>query len=112
MEKIDGKTLKHALTCKLVNHPPQSSEQIPILGVPISAMNIPLALAAVRQWVSQQKSAFVCFREVNGLMDAQGDPGLKSLHYSAGLVMPDGKPIAWLCRLKGHSEVRQVCGRD
>jgi N-acetylglucosaminyldiphosphoundecaprenol N-acetyl-beta-D-mannosaminyltransferase len=45
-------------------------------------------------------------------MESQRDSGLRRIHNEAGLVTPDGMPLVWLARLRGHSWVHRVYGPD
>lgn len=83
-----------------------------ILGIPVSSINMEMALSEVDSWISRGERRFVCVREVNGLMEAQKDPELRALHELAGLITPDGMPLVWLSRWKGQKHVTRVCGRD
>ena len=45
-------------------------------------------------------------------MESQDHPELRDIHNQAGLVTPDGMPLVWLSRVKGHSQVERVYGPD
>jgi len=45
-------------------------------------------------------------------MQSQVDPSLRDIHNQAGLVTPDGMPLVWLSRLRGHHHVQRVYGPD
>lgn len=70
------------------------------------------ALQLVCQWVEQSRSDFVCFRDVHGVMADQKDPLLNAAHKRAGMVVPDGMPLVWTSRARGHSEIGRVSGPD
>lgn len=63
-------------------------------------------------WVSSATPNFVCIRDVHGVMLAQSDPNLMAIHHQAGMVTPDGMPLVWISRLRGHASVQRVCGPD
>jgi N-acetylglucosaminyldiphosphoundecaprenol N-acetyl-beta-D-mannosaminyltransferase len=83
-----------------------------ILGIPVSAIDLPTAVDTIEGWVKRRERQFVCVREVNGLIEAQKDAELRRLHEDAGLVTPDGMPLVWLSRMRGRHHVKRVCGRD
>jgi N-acetylglucosaminyldiphosphoundecaprenol N-acetyl-beta-D-mannosaminyltransferase len=87
-------------------------ERTNVLGVGISAINIPLAVSTVDGWIARGEQHHVCVTGVHGVMESQSDPTLREIHNRAGLVTPDGMPMVWLSRLSGHRHVEQVCGRD
>nr|WP_269142340.1 WecB/TagA/CpsF family glycosyltransferase [Sphingomonas sp. IC-11] len=45
-------------------------------------------------------------------MRAQDETELLEIHDHAGLVTPDGMPLVWLARWRGHGHVGRVCGAD
>jgi N-acetylglucosaminyldiphosphoundecaprenol N-acetyl-beta-D-mannosaminyltransferase len=83
-----------------------------VLGVPVSLVSLTTAVNTIIGWCQAGESQFVCVRDVHGVMRAQDDPELLALHEQAGLVTPDGMPLVWLARLRGHVEVRRACGAD
>src|SRR5215813_11621289 len=86
--------------------------QTSILGVKVSAINIPIALHTIEQWIAQKEPHYVCVTGVHGVMESQRDEELRRIHNNAGLVTPDGMPLVWLSRLMGFPEVERVYGPD
>lgn len=89
-----------------------SSAATSILGVEVSATNPSDAVATIDGWVTEGRSAYVCVTGVHGVMEAQRDPELKSIHNQAGLVVPDGMPMVWASHYAGHDTVARVYGPD
>lgn len=89
-----------------------SLPQANILGIGVSAINPPLALETISGWIARREAHYVCVTGVHGLMESQRDPTLRQIHNRAGLVTPDGMPLVWLSRLKGHRDVERVYGPD
>jgi N-acetylglucosaminyldiphosphoundecaprenol N-acetyl-beta-D-mannosaminyltransferase len=83
-----------------------------ILGVPVSLVGLESAIATIVGWCKSGTPHFVCVRDVHGIMRAQDDPALFALHGEAGLVTPDGMPLVWLARRRGHVETSRTCGTD
>lgn len=83
-----------------------------VLGVGISAVNIPTAVEIVKGWISRREPNYVCVTGVHGVMESQKDENLKAIHNRAGLVVPDGMPMVWLSRLAGFGSVDRVYGPD
>jgi len=82
-----------------------------ILRVPVGLIDMEHAVDTITAWASSNVANYVCVRDVHGIMLAQKDSELLSIHERAGLVTPDGMPLVWLGRLRG-SNVRRVCGVD
>ena len=86
--------------------------RVNILGVGVSAINMPQALTAIEGWIAQRQSRYVCVTGVHGIVESQGNNSLRRVHNAAGLVTPDGMPLVWLARLHGLEHVRRVYGPD
>lgn len=83
-----------------------------ILGVPVSTINMPVAVRTILGWVAQRNSQYICVRDVHGIMRAQEDLSLMCIHDGAGLITPDGMPLVWVLRARGYKDVDRVCGAD
>lgn len=83
-----------------------------VLGVPVSTINMDQAINTILSWVDVGEARYVCVRDVHGIMRAQEDIDLLEVHNRAGLVTPDGMPLVWLARWRGHRHVTRVCGAD
>lgn len=83
-----------------------------ILGVGVSAVNIPLALQTLDEWIDREEPHYVCVSGVHGVIESQHSEDLRRIHNRAGLVTPDGMPLVWLSRLQGYPQVERVYGPD
>lgn len=83
-----------------------------VLGVRVSAIDIPRALEVIEGWIARRERRYVCVTGVHGVMESHRDPELRRIHNAAGLVTPDGMPLVWLARLRGHRGVTRVYGPD
>jgi N-acetylglucosaminyldiphosphoundecaprenol N-acetyl-beta-D-mannosaminyltransferase len=73
-----------------------------VLGTNVSITNLRKSVALIEEWSIAREARTVCFRDVHGIVKALDDPELASAHRGASLVAPDGMPIVWIGRLKGH----------
>ncbi len=87
-------------------------ERVNVLGVGVSAITMADALAMIDRWIATGTHRYVCVTGVHGVMESQADPELRDIHNRAGLVTPDGMPLVWLSRLRGHRHVERVYGPD
>ena len=83
-----------------------------ILGVGVSTINLPQAIATIDDWIAQRQSQYICVTPVHSIMDCYHDPSLKPIFNRSGLTTPDGMPVVWLLRLYGHKQVDRVYGPD
>ncbi|MFL5561390.1 MAG: WecB/TagA/CpsF family glycosyltransferase [Gemmatimonadaceae bacterium] len=91
---------------------PAEIPRVNVLGVGVSAIDIPTALAAIDGWVAAREPHYVCVTGVHGVMESQRDANLRSIHNRAGLVTPDGMPLVWLGWLHGLRQMDRVYGPD
>ena len=83
-----------------------------ILGVGVSAINLPLCLRMLDKWIDNNESNYVTVTGVHGVIESHYNENIRRIHNSAGMVTPDGMPLVWLSRLKGHKIVNRVYGPD
>jgi len=86
--------------------------RVDVLGVGVSAIAMADAIETVAGWVASDERQYVCITGVHGVMESWRDPALRAVHNASGLVTPDGMPLVWLGRARGHSRMRRVYGPD
>jgi N-acetylglucosaminyldiphosphoundecaprenol N-acetyl-beta-D-mannosaminyltransferase len=86
--------------------------RVDVLGVHISAIDLPMALDEIERWVSTGEPHYVCVTGVHGVMESQRDPALREIHNRSGLTTPDGMPMVWAGRRAGASWMSRVYGPD
>ena len=91
---------------------PSGPEQVNVLGIGLSAITMADALAWIDHWIARRANQYICVTGVHGVMESQLDPALRVIHNRAGLVTPDGMPLVWISRLRGHRGVERVYGPD
>lgn len=99
-----------------------SSGRFSILGIPVNITTMSATVDTVTKWASETKPRTIFVREVASLMAARQEPRLTSLHEAADLVVPDGMPLVWIGRMRGHGKnigrtsggdlVDEVCARS
>ena len=87
-------------------------ERVNVLGVGISVLNLRTALAAIDDAVRTHQKGYICVTGVHGVMEAQDDPVFKNILNTAFLCTPDGMPMVWAGRWKGHRDMSRVYGPD
>ncbi len=85
----------------------------PVLGVGVSAVQIPEVISMLERWISERKSPrFVAVTGMHGVSEAQHDRYFMSILQNADLVVPDGMPLVWLGRWRGFNLKRRVYGPE
>src|SRR5690606_24356583 len=90
----------------------QPAKHVNVLGVRVSAINMPAALEFFDDAIASDVRTYVCITGVHGVVESQSDPELKAIHNQAGLVTPDGMPLVWVGKLYGHRHMDRVYGPD
>ncbi len=83
-----------------------------ILGVGVSAINMPQALQAIEGWMDARTPQYVCVTPAHAVMECHDHPEIKSIYNQSGLTTPDGMSIVWLLKLFGFPHVDRVYGPD
>jgi N-acetylglucosaminyldiphosphoundecaprenol N-acetyl-beta-D-mannosaminyltransferase len=87
-------------------------ETLDVLGVEVSAADATTAIAEIDSWVRHGHRSYVTLTGVHGIMESVRDPEICRVHNSAGMVLPDGTPLAWMLRHGGHKSAACVRGSD
>jgi N-acetylglucosaminyldiphosphoundecaprenol N-acetyl-beta-D-mannosaminyltransferase len=88
------------------------ADHINVLGVGISRLNIPLAIAGMERAIAGRTKGYICVTGVHGISEAQANPAFRAILNGAFLNTPDGMPMVWMGRRAGHPEVDRVYGPD
>ena len=88
------------------------TNRVNVLGVGISVLNLETAVAAIADAVRSRRRGYICVTGVHGVMEAQNEPAFRKILNEAFLCTPDGMPMVWMGKIRGHSEMRRVYGPD
>jgi N-acetylglucosaminyldiphosphoundecaprenol N-acetyl-beta-D-mannosaminyltransferase len=83
-----------------------------VLGILVSPVTMAATVEQIREWIRKGARHYVCVVGMHGVMESQKDEGLMRIHNAAGLVVPDGMPLVWLCRFSATAPVDRVYGPD
>src|ERR1039458_3973391 len=87
-------------------------ERVNVLGVGISVLNLRTALDTIADAVCARRKGYICVTGVHGVMEAQSDVEFRRILIRAFLCTPDGMPMVWMGRLRGHRGMSRVYGPD
>lgn len=88
------------------------ADRVNVLGVGISPLNMPLAVAAMGRAIEHRAKGYICVTGVHGVSEAQSRPEFRAILNASFLNTPDGMPMVWLGRLAGHAGMDRVYGPD
>jgi N-acetylglucosaminyldiphosphoundecaprenol N-acetyl-beta-D-mannosaminyltransferase len=82
----------------------------PIIKVNVSLVNYEFLTEQCVNWTKAHESRYVCAANVHMLMVAFDSSEFRQMINRADMVVPDGMPLVWLMRLKGHKHQQRVYG--
>jgi N-acetylglucosaminyldiphosphoundecaprenol N-acetyl-beta-D-mannosaminyltransferase len=82
-----------------------------VLGVPVNPVGKRDAVRAiVDRAEAAPPGAFVCLTNVHTTVEAQSSSQLRSALEAAFLSVPDGMPLVWILRRRGHRTTEKITG--
>lgn len=97
-------------------NPPLTSRErsfFQVLGVRVAAVQIGDVIDQMTEWIREKKCCHsIAATGMNGIVEAQHDPAFKEILNATDLIVPDGMPLVWLGRRRGHILPRRVYGPD
>src|SRR5207344_3256956 len=79
-----------------------------ILGLPVHPVSKAQAVEAVVRRGGGQPGAYVCLTNAHTTVESQRSPALRAAVEHAFLSVPDGMPLAWILRRRGHVQTEKV----
>jgi|SRR5579872_705135 len=84
-----------------------------VLGVQVDAVQIPEVIQQIETWIQRREPChFIAVSGMHGVMEARNNAEFMRVLNSADLVVPDGMPLVWVGRLRGHRLPRRVYGPE
>ena len=83
-----------------------------VLGTCVDVLGWDRAVQTILRWAARRESRYVCHCNVHSVVTARGDAEFRSVLNNADMVTPDGAPIAWLLRGRGHKHQPRINGPD
>ena len=84
-----------------------------VLGVRVEAVQIGDVVEQMKEWIRERRGCHsIAATGMNGIVEAQHHPEFKQILNATDLIVPDGMPLVWLGRRRGHALPRRVYGPD
>jgi len=85
-----------------------------VIGIPIDTGSLAGIAKNIIKSISKPESSggYICVANVHMLTVAHENSQFRSVLELANLAIPDGMPLVWTQRLKGHQDAERVCGPD
>ncbi|MEW5895574.1 MAG: WecB/TagA/CpsF family glycosyltransferase [Candidatus Omnitrophota bacterium] len=87
-------------------------KRVRVLDILVDVIDMDIAIDRVESWIRQRKKSYICVVPVSTIVEAVDDKDYRRIINNADMVTPDGMPIVWSGRFKGHSKIKRVCGPD
>lgn len=84
----------------------------PVLTIRVLPIGAEEAASAVTTWAADGTGRVVCAANVHMVMEAWDNPSFATTLDGADLLVCDGRPLVWSCRLQGVRDARQSRGLD
>lgn len=81
-----------------------------VVGTRVNLTTYSHATGIILDWSTRRESRYVCAANVHMLMESYDSLDYAKVVNSADLVTPDGMPLVWMLRLKGHPDQQRVYG--
>jgi N-acetylglucosaminyldiphosphoundecaprenol N-acetyl-beta-D-mannosaminyltransferase len=86
--------------------------EITVLTTRVLPIGVEEAASVVAAWAADGTGRVVCAANVHMVMEAWDDPSFAATLAGADLLVCDGRPLVWSCRLQGVRDARQTRGLD
>jgi N-acetylglucosaminyldiphosphoundecaprenol N-acetyl-beta-D-mannosaminyltransferase len=90
-----------------------ASTSFETLGVRVHAVQVEDVVSCMAKWIHDRNQCHsIAATGMHGIVEAQNDPSFREVLNATDLVVPDGMPLVWLGRGRGHDLPRRVYGPD
>jgi len=83
-----------------------------VLGLKVGVTSINDVCETVVNWCRERDSRYISVSNVHMCMEAFDSPTFQNIVNRSDLVVPDGRPLYWFQKIKGHVSAKQVRGVD
>lgn len=81
-----------------------------VVGVPVDVLTRAKVSSRIVSWARNRESRMVCFLNVHSAVHASSHECHRLALLAADIIAPDGAPVAWTLRYKGHPTQERVDG--
>ena len=83
-----------------------------VLTTRVDPVDVAQAGRLIADWARESRGRTICATNVHMVMEGFDDPSFAAVVNGADLVVADGRPIVWACRLLGQRDQGHVRGFD
>lgn len=85
---------------------------VKVLAADIDVIAWEQAISRIAGWAKIHQSAYVCICNVHSVVSAMQSQEFEAILNQADMATPDGAPVAWMIRRKGHVAQERINGPD
>jgi N-acetylglucosaminyldiphosphoundecaprenol N-acetyl-beta-D-mannosaminyltransferase len=89
-----------------------SNNSFNLLGIRVHVVNIPEVLRQIDLVIKNKEKGYITVTGVHGIMESQRNDLIRAVHNHSFLTVPDGMPLVYIGRMKGHSAISRCYGPD
>lgn len=87
--------------------------EINVLGTSVGAVNLDVTVRLLCKWLTDGiEGRYVCVTDVHCIMQGYRRADVRQAYRDADICVPDGMPLTWVGRLRGHTSMNRVYGPD
>jgi N-acetylglucosaminyldiphosphoundecaprenol N-acetyl-beta-D-mannosaminyltransferase len=83
-----------------------------LLGTKVSVTDIDKASRDIIDNITKGFKGYVCVAPASTIVECYKDPSLKDIINKSFITTPDGMPLVWIGKLKGHKSINRTYGPD
>ena len=84
-----------------------------VLGIAVDAVQIPDVIRQMCRWIEERATArYIAVANTHMIVEARQDPSFRQVLDAADLRVPDGMPLIWCGRFRGHALARRAYGPE
>jgi N-acetylglucosaminyldiphosphoundecaprenol N-acetyl-beta-D-mannosaminyltransferase len=87
-----------------------TSRRVNVLGVGVTPLDARQTIDVIDATIKDGAKSYICVTGVHGIMEAQQDPGLRTIINRSMITTADGRPTVWVGWLQGFRKMKQLTG--
>lgn len=87
-------------------------ENFDVFGVKIAVINLQKTCQVIEDWIAARIKTYVCIAPVATIVSSQKNKKYRQIVNASGMNAPDGMPLVWLGKMKGHKGIERTYGPD
>jgi N-acetylglucosaminyldiphosphoundecaprenol N-acetyl-beta-D-mannosaminyltransferase len=92
--------------------PADRPERFEVAGVKVDAITLRETVDLIDRWIQEGRREYIVLTGAHGVVEMQNDHELRAINNRAALTTPDGMPLVWLGRRRGHANIEKVYAPD